>query len=207
MNIFSLNLFGIRINVGITFLFLLGFLYATTGSWLFVVVLALSLVGHEMSHMIAARYYEIDAEEMHLFFIGGAAMIDMKRATPKQDLVISSAGPIFNFVIGGITLAIVYSFPNLPGMHEMSVAMLGINFGLGMFNLLPAYPMDGGRILRAVITLLGVSKDKAMNVSHWLAGIFSVLFIVGAFHFKSVTLPIISLFLIANIFIERIKDE
>lgn len=207
MNVFSLNLFGIRINVGITFLLLLGFLYATTGNWIFVVVLVLSLVGHEMSHMIAARYYEIDAEEMHLFFIGGAAMIDMKRATPKQDLVISFAGPIFNFVIAAITFAIAYSFPSLPGMHEVSVAMLGINIGLGVFNLLPAYPMDGGRILRSTITLLGVSKKKAMKVTHWLSGIFAVLFIAGAIYFKSVTLPIISLFLTANIIIERVSER
>jgi Zn-dependent protease len=117
-----------------------------------------SVLLHELGHAVIARRHGIQVTSIHLHLLGGAAMmVDMPRE-PRQEAIIAAAGPLVSFALaaGFGLLAVVTgaSWPTLPGMGQAWIDLLSyaavLNLGMALFNLVPALPMDGGRILRAV---------------------------------------------------------
>src|SRR5258706_7773037 len=112
-----------------------------------------SVVTHELSHAVVGNLLGQPIERISLFIFGGMAHLGHEPTSARDELKIAAAGPISSFVLGAFFLAI----PLVIGLDE-SLSMwasvfnyLGlINFALGFFNLLPGFPLDGGRILRAV---------------------------------------------------------
>ncbi|HWQ57157.1 MAG TPA: site-2 protease family protein [Bryobacteraceae bacterium] len=127
-------------------------LAALTGLLFFV-----SLVLHELAHSLVAKSYGLSVRSITLFALGGVAQIDDGSAHPRSEFWIAIAGPILSFVVGGAALGTAFLMGWNPMTDETTplLAMLVwlgyINIMLALFNLIPGFPLDGGRILRAVI--------------------------------------------------------
>ncbi len=109
-----------------------------------------SVLAHELSHALVARRFGLKVEGITLFIFGGATSIDSDSRTPREEALIAVAGPATSLVIGAVLLAadLVIAQPQIAAL----VGWLGfINLLLGLFNLIPGFPMDGGRVLRAII--------------------------------------------------------
>lgn len=167
---FSLGrLFGSELRIHVTFFLLLAWIgyaaYAQDG-WpaavenvLFVVALFACVVAHEFGHALTARRYGIKTPTITLLPIGGLAQLEKMPENPKQEIAVALAGPLVNVVIWGVLFVLGAQTPpamfveldtTAPGFLER-LAM--VNLFLAVFNLIPAFPMDGGRVFRAVLTL------------------------------------------------------
>jgi len=143
-----------------------------------------SIVTHELSHAIIANRLGQPVERISLFIFGGMAHLGHEPTSARDELKIAAAGPITSFVLGTFFLAV----PRVFGLNE-SLSMwasvfnyLGfINFALGLFNLLPGFPLDGGRILRAVLwQRSGDFRQATARASEWGKGIAYGLIFLGA---------------------------
>lgn len=123
---------------------------------LFFSLLFLCVVLHEFGHIVAARHFGVKTPDVLLLPIGGVSRLEKIPEEPRQEIVIALAGPLVSFVIG-TTILLALGFPSPAvvsdlGAMEAIIAQLGwLNLFLGLFNLLPAFPMDGGRVLRAIL--------------------------------------------------------
>lgn len=121
--------------------------------------LATSIVLHELGHSAIAIRKGCRVREITLLAIGGAAQMDRLPTRPLDEFIMAVAGPLVSFSLGVGIMFAGYKLP-LPRLHPLEIfqganflqIMGGINIGLALFNLVPAFPMDGGRVLRAVLT-------------------------------------------------------
>jgi Zn-dependent protease/CBS domain-containing protein len=160
-----LRVAGVQLRIHVTFLLLIGWLafgyYAEGGSAaaagrvLFILLLFLCVVLHEFGHALAAKSFGINTPDITLLPIGGVARLERMPEEPKQELIIALAGPAVNVVIAlGLLVAIDWRGAADSSVVEASTLpakLLAINVMLVLFNLLPAFPMDGGRVLRALL--------------------------------------------------------
>jgi Zn-dependent protease/CBS domain-containing protein len=183
---------GIQVRIHITFLLLIGWLaigyYAEGGSAaaagriLFILLLFACVVLHEFGHALAAKAFGINTPDITLLPIGGVARLERMPEEPTQELIIAAAGPAVNVVIAlGLWLVIGWSPAADPAVFEGSnllMKLMQINVWLVLFNLLPAFPMDGGRILRALLaTRMSYARatQTAATVGQGFAFIFGFL--------------------------------
>ncbi len=128
-------------------------------------ILFVIVVLHELGHSVAAQSYGIQVEQIVLLPIGGVAQLGRMPEKPSQELVISAAGPLVNFALAALLAIFGLAFGQDLGLRFAFRLPAGITFGavfsyifaanlfLGLFNLLPAFPMDGGRILRSLLAM------------------------------------------------------
>ncbi len=168
----SINLFrvfGIQLSVHVTFFLLLA--YAGYEGWqeggaaglVWRVILTASffvcVVLHELGHSLTARRYGVRVPRILLLPIGGMAEFDHVPRKPSAEFLITIAGPAVNFVIAALLLPFVWRYVlGVDDVAEYSTAgtftvLFEWNVIIGIFNLLPVYPMDGGRILRSILAL------------------------------------------------------
>ena len=120
-----------------------------------------SLVFHEMAHSVIAKHYKIPVVSITLFIFGGVARIGRDPSRAIEEFNIAVAGPISSFLLAG-GFGIVYLAAGTNGiLQALAGSLAGINAGLALFNLLPGFPLDGGRILRAIIW--GFTKDYSRS--------------------------------------------
>ena len=162
------RLFGIPVYLHTTFLLLMGFillaqwreggnLVAAIGGVLFILAIFATVVLHELGHALTARRFGIRTKDITLLPIGGIARLERMPDVPRHELWVALAGPAVNLVIA----AIVFSISTLAGTHPVLALpadaagtidrFIAINVWLSVFNLIPAFPMDGGRALRALL--------------------------------------------------------
>jgi Zn-dependent protease len=173
------TMFGIGIYVHATFLLLPAFLFlANLGAGLGLALYAVMMIPavfacvvlHELGHALTARHYGIETRDITLYPIGGVARLESLPQRPLQEFWIAVAGPAVNVAIaallGGLLLfAVGLDFSlltdSLAGL--VFVHLLFLNVGLALFNMLPAFPMDGGRVLRALLaTRLGQLRGTSI---------------------------------------------
>src|SRR6266566_2375127 len=155
---------GIQLRIHVTFVLLIAWLafgyYAQGGSpaaegVIFVLLLFLCVVLHEFGHALAAKAFGINTPDITLLPIGGVARLERMPEEPKQELLIAVAGPAVNVVIAfGLFVAggsQAFLNPSNVEGGGLIAQLLTINILLLLFNLLPAFPMDGGRVLRALL--------------------------------------------------------
>lgn len=197
--------FGIEIKVHWTFLLLLGFfgfvgygLGDGFGGALVTVSIVLALfvcvLLHEFGHSLVAQRLGIRVPDITLLPIGGVARLEEMPEKPMDEVKIAVAGPVVNLVLAPMLLAGAYmlgteplAWPDLAvaaqGSFGEALAYLGfVNAFLVVFNLLPAFPMDGGRILRGLLaTRLGALRatDAAANVGQTFAALFFIFGLVS----------------------------
>jgi len=145
------SVLGFPIDVNLSFLFLLGIVALTMGGLTGVAVVLLafaSVVLHELGHALVARHLGVRVAGIELHFFGGAArIVDVPRRA-GDEIAIAAAGPAVSFALGGVSL-LLSAIGGAPGAFFHLLAW--INIVIGAFNLIPALPMDGGRILRAIL--------------------------------------------------------
>jgi len=176
------TLFGFPVEVNISFLFLLGLVLLAFGGLIGLAVVLLtfaSVVVHELGHALVARKLNVHVSGIELSFFGGAAkMVQMPRSS-NDELAIAAAGPAVSLMLGGAGLGLA-ALTHLP-----LFALIGyINLVLAGFNLIPALPMDGGRILRALLARrmdFVRATDISVTVSRVAAIGFAILGLMGAY--------------------------
>lgn len=150
-----------------------------------------TLVLHELGHSLAARRYDVKVKEIILFLLGGVAVMEDEIETASSEFVIAIAGPLVSVVISiGCLTAFSLITPldtvlvdgsiQLSGAFTATLFFLGVtNAIMVLFNMIPAYPMDGGRVLHSTLWgLLG--WERATNATLGIAVGFAVSFLVGA---------------------------
>ena len=165
------RILGIDVYIHFTFLFLLGFiglsqalagggLPAAVNSMIFFLCLFGCVLLHEYGHALMARRYGIPTKDITLLPIGGVARLERMPDKPMQELWVALAGPAVNVVIAAalgawLTLTNTWEPISALGVTKGGLAerLLGVNIFLVLFNLLPAFPMDGGRVLRSLLAL------------------------------------------------------
>jgi Zn-dependent protease/CBS domain-containing protein len=182
----AFRIFGVPVRLHFTFLILLVFLIALVGKQsaasyaLYIIGLFASVLLHEFGHALAGRWYGIKTLEIVMFPIGGVSRTE-KTPPPQQELWIALAGPIVNIAIALGLLAFLYYRHQIVGVSELIDAtdanlIQRIAFGnliLAAFNLLPAFPMDGGRVLRAVLSRFK-SPEEATRIAAWTGRMLAI---------------------------------
>jgi Zn-dependent protease len=181
---------GIPIGVHFSFLLLLGLILVWRGGVAGVLVALVafaSVVLHELGHALTARRLGVRIAGIDLHFFGGAAkMLDTPRSA-RDEIAIAAAGPAVSLVLAGIGLGLAA----LTGVGAL--ALFGwVNLVIGVFNLLPALPMDGGRILRALLSFrLGFQRATLQSIK--VARVLAIglgLFGLAAGHFQLALLAV-----------------
>jgi Zn-dependent protease len=131
-----------------------------------------------VSHALVAKRFGIGVRSITLHFIGGVTAIDGEPANPKQEFAISAIGPVTSLAIGGAAFALLQVTPD--GLLRIVVGSLaGANLFVGVLNLVPGMPLDGGRVLRAAVWKLSGDPLRATSVSGWAGRVVAALVVVS----------------------------
>jgi Zn-dependent protease/CBS domain-containing protein len=132
----------------------------------FAVLLYLSVLLHEMSHAVMAQRYGLGVRSISLHFLGGATEIDSETRTPGQEFKVAVVGPLTSIAVGLVALGLSFVTPD--GLLRLAVGGLaGANLVVGVLNLVPGLPLDGGRLLRAGVWRLTGSMHSGTIVGAW----------------------------------------
>ncbi len=144
------------------------------------IFLFISVLLHELSHSLVARIKKIKVESITLFFFGGVAGITKEDMKPSSEFFMAIAGPIFSLILAGIFYLITYS--NVNGIVAAITLYLGrLNLILAIFNLVPGYPLDGGRAFRAILYAYYKDLRKATRIAAGAGKFVAMLLVVLGF--------------------------
>jgi Zn-dependent protease len=129
--------------------------HSASAYWLFGVVTAvvflITVVAHEVAHAFTARHFGIRVKGITLWMLGGVTELDGESPSPRADAVVAAAGPATSIGLGALSAGLAW-WVGGSGLLDAALAWLaGVSVFLGLFNLLPAAPLDGGRLLRALL--------------------------------------------------------
>ena len=196
---------GIDVFVHVTFILLIGWL--AISYWIqenslaaaaagvgFILALFASVVLHEYGHALTARYFGVQTRDITLYPIGGVARLERIPEIPIQELWVALAGPAVNLVIAAVLFAWLWLTAALEPLASLSltggsfiVRLMVTNLALVAFNLIPAFPMDGGRVLRSLLALrldytdatqIAASIGQLLAFVFGFVGLFSNTFLV-----------------------------
>lgn len=189
---------GTEIRIHITFVIFLAwiaFMYYQAGGpdaavrgLVFILLLFLSVLLHELGHVVTARRFGIQTPDITLIPIGGVARLRRMPRKPTQEIAVALAGPAVNVVIAGLLLLLTpaglmfgEAFNPSAGYDTLPARLATVNLSLALFNLLPAFPMDGGRVLRALIAMR-MPYTSATRIAAGIGQGFAFLFgFIGLF--------------------------
>lgn len=193
-----LKLAGIDIYIHWTFLILLAFIGISNWmethsvshvmwSLLFISSLFVCVLLHELGHSLAARRYGIQTRSITLLPIGGVASLEKIPEDPKQEIIVAFAGPAVNVVIAGMLLLILSLTGQLSELNAEDLTVIQasnfltmlmmVNITLVVFNLIPAFPMDGGRVFRAALSF-AMDRVKATKWAANAGKLLALFFII-----------------------------
>lgn len=142
--------------------------------------LLVSIVAHELCHALVARRFAIPVARIDLWALGGVAHLTRDASTPGQEAAIAVSGPLASLAIGGVAAVGAFALDGIVGATLGYLA--GINLLLGVFNLLPGAPLDGGRVLRAALWArrgdAARAGVQAATAGRWLGGGLAALGLV-----------------------------
>src|SRR3979490_722233 len=179
---------GTAVRIHITFILFLAWIFGASyvsggpnvawSSLLFVVLLFLCVLAHEFGHILTARAFGVATPDVILLPIGGVARLERISEKPSEEFLIAIAGPLANVssalgvMVGGRRAPL--DVQSLAAVESTSVSLVDrlaeVNLFLALFNLIPAFPMDGGRVLRALLaTRLGQVRatEIAAMIGQW----------------------------------------
>lgn len=192
---------GIKIFIHWTFLILIGWIvfanlragYGTNEilwSVGFVLAIFACVTLHELGHALAAKRFNIKTRNITLLPIGGLASLEAIPEKPKEELIVAFAGPAVNLVIA----IILYPFVQLTQVEEVEnmaninannfiPMLMSVNVVLLVFNLIPAFPMDGGRVLRALLSFR-MHRSKATRIAASVGQLLAIAFVFFGFFYN-----------------------
>lgn len=177
----------------------------------FAFILMIVVIGHELAHALTARYFfGYNTRSITLSFLGGIALIEIKGGTlkPKEEFVTALAGPLFNIILAiPFFLLSFWLYPEIEGglwLHSI----WAINALMGVGNLIPAYPMDGGRILRATIAHFFFDDSlesflKATKIAHMVTGIIALALVIFGIYINNIFLSAMGVVILYVAYRER----
>lgn len=193
---------GIGVYIHATFFILLAYIgyvywssshdvYKTIEGVGFILALFLCVLLHEFGHALTAARYGIKTRDITLLPIGGLARLERMPDKPLQELWVALAGPAVNVVIAALLLVWLLAVSTIEPLESMGIAggsflqrLMIVNVFLAIFNMLPAFPMDGGRVLRALLaTRMDYVKatQVAATIGQGMALVFGLLGLLGEF--------------------------
>lgn len=202
------KIFGTKVRMHLTFLILLlwvGVGEGLTGGWkaaligvVFVLLLFVCVIAHEFGHVLVARHYGGRTRDILLLPIGGVSRMERIPERPAQELAVALAGPAVSIGIG-VVLFFLFGFPTAKSIENPSLGALlpqiaAMNFVLAIFNLVPAFPMDGGRAVRALLAMR-MGRPRATRVAATLGHVMAGLFVLLGLTSKNPILVLIGIFI------------
>jgi Zn-dependent protease/CBS domain-containing protein len=202
---------GTEIRIHLTFLLLLAWIgfaqYLQGGGGgavfqeiLFILAVFACVLLHELGHVLAARRYGIATPDITLLPIGGLARLSRMPEKPSEEIVIAIAGPLVNVVIAVILILILGTGIGFSAFTEVEDSAQGflarlaaVNVFLVVFNLIPAFPMDGGRVLRAALSFR-LGRRRATQIAAWIGQALAFVFGFWGLMSGNVILVFIALF-------------
>ena len=164
------------------------------------------VVLHEFGHALTARHYGVETKDIILSPLGGIARLNKLPEKPMQEFFVAAAGPLVNFIIALVLSSyfLIYNpsdlFDNFSGRNQVFsswvylIPMLVVmNVALGVFNLLPAFPLDGGRILRALLAIR-LGRVRATRIASFLGQALAIAFCIIGFYNMDIILGFIGIF-------------
>lgn len=192
---------GIRIYIHWTFLILIGWIVFSnlsrglgTNEIIWSVLFILTIFGcvtlHELGHALAAKRFHIKTRDITLLPIGGVAQMESIPEKPKEELIVALAGPAVNLVIF-LVLYLVIPRPTAAEMEQLAsigpdnflFALMFVNMWLALFNLIPAFPMDGGRVFRALLAFR-MNRSRATRIAAGLGQMLAIGFVFLGFYYN-----------------------
>ncbi len=191
---------GIDVFVHATFLLLIGWIgyshwlqYGTitkvAEGILFILALFLCVVLHEYGHALTARKYGIKTRDITLYPIGGVARLEQMPDKPIEELWVALMGPAVNVVIAAALFAYLFVTNGLVPLTDLTIAsgsflgrLMAVNISLVLFNLIPAFPMDGGRVLRALLAMRMEYVRATQVAANIGQGLAFILGLIGLFN-------------------------
>ena len=202
---------GIDVRVHATFFLLLAFFGYVSwqsgglpGAWAgisFILLLFLCVLLHEFGHAFAARAFGIRTPDITLLPIGGVARLERMPRNPFQELVVAIAGPAVNIVIAFVLFVVLGRFVDISemltvdevGAGQILTKLMVVNIWLVVFNMIPAFPMDGGRVLRALLAMK-LRHDKATFVAARVGQVIAGLFFIWGLYSGNFLILFIAVF-------------
>jgi Zn-dependent protease/predicted transcriptional regulator len=149
----------------------------------------ITLLLHELAHSIVAKSRGLRVRAITLFALGGVSQIESEASDAKSEFWIAIVGPLTSLLIGAILIAIAHvtgtAVSTPSSLVDAVLLWLGyINLALAAFNMIPGYPLDGGRVMRAIIWWITHNADKATRIASQVGQVVALLFILyGVFRF------------------------
>ncbi len=197
--------FGIEVFVHWTFWILIIWIFLMhfqaghgwrQGAWgaLFILALFACVVLHEFGHALAARRFGVSTKDITLYPIGGIASLESMPEKPSQELLVGIAGPMVNLIIAALLWFYLrlsgqsFDLWAITGSHEMAQIpflwnLFFANIVLAVFNLIPAFPMDGGRVFRALLSFF-MDRTKATRIAAGLGQFLAIFFVFLGFFYN-----------------------
>jgi Zn-dependent protease len=147
----------------------------------FVVLLYMSVLAHELSHSVVARGYGLPVRRILLYPLGGVSEIDKEPQTPMREFCVSAAGPALSLLLAAVGWAL-YHVVNIGVPGSLVRQLMWANFIVGLFNLLPGLPLDGGRMLRAVVWKITGRPATATIAAAWVGRALAIALLVIPFY-------------------------
>lgn len=139
-------------------------------------LLFVSVLLHELSHSLVAKVRKIKVENITLFFFGGVAGIDDEEMKPSSEFVMAIAGPLFSLFLA-LIFFLIYRFNGNTFWTAITLYLYQLNFVLAIFNLIPGFPLDGGRAFRAILHAYYHNLKKATKIAASSGRIFAIFLI------------------------------
>jgi Zn-dependent protease/CBS domain-containing protein len=191
------RIFGIQISVHFSWLFILvlimlslsSYFSATQSNWsqamrwgaslLTALLFFASVVAHELAHSLVAKRFGIEVRSITLFIFGGVSEIESEAKRPSEEFWIAIVGPLTSVAVAAISSSVLI----FASMNSFIGAIAGwlsaVNLGLAIFNMLPGFPLDGGRILRSLIWWKTSSSRKATQIAAGVGQILALVMILA----------------------------
>lgn len=217
---------GIKIFIHWTFIFLISWILISNfqegknmASALYTISFVLSIFVcvtlHELGHALTAKYFKYRTRDITLLPIGGIARMDEIPENPKHELLVALAGPSVNILIALLLYPFVYWFGNIPTFFTVLFntgdtflfGLLVVNIALAVFNLIPAFPMDGGRVFRATLSFF-TDRVKATTIAARTGQVIATaFFFIGVFYNPILALIGIFIFMMAQTENDYVKSK
>ena len=175
------NVFGIPVTVDLSVLILMFILISTFGDPFFGIlagiILLISILLHELGHSVVGMAFGGKVLEIRLMMLGGCATMTAMPRKAWQEILMAFAGPFVSILITGLSLVglLFVPRPKMPLAADLLSYTAGLNFVLFVFNMLPAFPMDGGRILRATLQQFFTTRLKATWIASRIGRFVAIL--------------------------------
>jgi Zn-dependent protease/predicted transcriptional regulator len=198
---------GIDVYLHVTFLIVVGIVgldhWFTKGTFAaalegtaFFLAIFLCVLLHEFGHALTAARFGIHTEDITLLPIGGIARLERIPENPLEELAVAIAGPAVNVIIAAVLFAILTAAGSQASIRDLGIVhghffarLMWFNIGLVLFNMIPAFPMDGGRVLRAFLAL-AMPHARATRIAAAIGQGIAILFAIAGFFGQSMLIII-----------------